>query len=1046
MSHRTASNTLYAPGRACSSIPQASEQRCSTLRKCDWKRTLQMEVVSTIAPADARATLIRNTRGAHGDVVRLAVALALIFVSTHHASAQFCGNPDPPIIEILGYGIPPLESRGAANCVIPELVAGPFFRLVPSTCNPAVTGCQVDLVLQFDYDDTGPGDDDPFVMWLENPTIPANCDPGRLGNCPNIRGLCHDGFDGVHNETVVELAGVTCSNTDTFTHIYSAGTWSCPSGSDLDKKVLVEGIPLGGEALAVGIGCISPPIPQWDTSDCPLSPLGGTSGLGSMGGHGASPGINLGGVGGGGINLQGSGIAMTPPDSGPRIKLRYFAGGAGHPGFPATTTEWTTELGRYWSHDAAQRIVIDPNDPLKAWLLTGEGNFRSFRDTDQDAFEFEEATPSTEFRELTWLGTGWELRYLDGVKSFFDENGRWTGNEDPNQNAVVPTYDVNGRLEKVAFPDGIVEVFTYDANGRLQSIEQLQLGEQPGPRVWTYSWSGDDLTSIERPDGTRWLFTYGASLPGYITLMRLESNDETADRIERGWAYDAIGHVRATWRGAEALGGAGETERWDFDYSSLVDPTTVTVTDPGSDVTTYTLEWAAESAPLARVTQIVGACPGCGFSGTTTFGYTTHPLLPTTITDNGDVTSFTYNDANGRVATKNEAGVRNTTWVYEDTPYEGLVQSITQPSTASGDRKTTFGYDAFGNLTSRTIQGMEAGSSFTYTTAFFPSSAGPPQTIDPPRPGTGDQTTFTYDSSRGSLLVETRTDPLVLTTTFTYDEYNRTQEVTDPDGTRRFTMYDEMGRVKEVRECGLTCFDSDDLVTQHGYDKFGDLFRTILPGGNLIDYSYDVVGRVKTIHRRPDASTNGERTVFTYDAAGNVTTESRERWSGTWVQDAVTTTEYESRCHVGKTIRGVGGAQSVTEFQYDCKGRLSHVWDANHPQGASPDPNAATRYEYDALDRLVKVIQPRGTTGQTIVTEYQYDVQDHLERVIDGEGNETIYTYSDRDLLTQEQSPVAEQSPAPLVKTFFYDEHGNLDQEVDEEGSTRNEGTMTSTG
>ena len=45
--------------------------------------------------------------------------------------------------------------------------------------------------------------------------------------------------------------------------------------------------------------------------------------------------------------------------------------------------------------------------------------------------------------------------------------------------------------------------------------------------------------------------------------------------------------------------------------------------------------------------------------------------------------------------------------------------------------------------------------------------------------------------------------------------------------------------------------------------------------------------------------------------------------------------------------------ESVTEYDYDCEGRLTNVWDANHP--ASGGIQVSTQYAYDALDRLKTV-------------------------------------------------------------------------------------------
>src|SRR5690606_12892288 len=62
-------------------------------------------------------------------------------------------------------------------------------------------------------------------------------------------------------------------------------------------------------------------------------------------------------AGTGSASRAGRGGGATPRDPGP-ANLRYLAGGVGSPDW-AIPSGWTTELGRYWSHDYAQRIVSD---------------------------------------------------------------------------------------------------------------------------------------------------------------------------------------------------------------------------------------------------------------------------------------------------------------------------------------------------------------------------------------------------------------------------------------------------------------------------------------------------------------------------------------------------------------------------------------------------------------------------------------------------------------------------------------------------------------
>ncbi|MGH3858700.1 hypothetical protein, partial [Actinokineospora sp.] len=79
----------------------------------------------------------------------------------------------------------------------------------------------------------------------------------------------------------------------------------------------------------------------------------------------------------------------------------------------------------------------------------------------------------------------------------------------------------------------------------------------------------------------------------------------------------------------------------------------------------------------------------------------------------------------------------------------------------------------------------------------------------------------------------------------------------------------------------------------------------------------------------------------------------------------------------------------------------------------------------------MRVRQPwAGAGGGEAVTTYAYDAQDHLVSVTDAEGNTTAYTYSDRDVMTREVSPVSGTT------IYAYNEHGELVSETDARGVT----------
>ncbi len=804
--------------------------------------------------------------------------------------------------------------------------------------------------------------------------------------------------------TYVEARNVTCGGGDfgTFSLAVSTCQSLFPSCAPPAK---LEGLRF---VVAPGTlpGCPKPPPPSGCPDDLSCSLCQGP-------GNGSSPG--------------GGGPGLAPAGSGPGAQLRYTAGGTGSAGQPGSAA-WAATLGRGWSHDHAERIVADP-DARHVWFLTRYGTFREFTDSAGDG-AYETVAPSDERRKLTKTAAGWELRELGGTVHHFDAAGLWTRTVDRNGNAVQGTYTA-GRLATVTFPDGRSEAFTYHPSGKLASITEIGVGGSP-TRAWAYLWSGDDLTAIGRPDGTAHDFFYSDSrFPGFLTRHDLVGTDLTR-RIEAAWEYDAAGNVAKTWRGDPAFNGPNAVDLYTFVYTNPALPTQAAVTDPLGKVTTYTIARDSGSRK-PKVTRIEGDCPSCGTGPNTSLSYTdpSHPLLPTRQIDGRGIETQSSHDANGQMTSRTEASgtplARTTAWQYGNVAFPAFPTRIEMPSTSGGGalRVSVLSYNAAGDLETRTEQGAEAGSSFTFSTAMAFNAAGQPSTVDPPGYGTADQTVYTYDPARGHLLPLTRTDPLVGTTTFGYDGFNRRVSVIDSNGVETVTAYDSLDRIASVTQKGAA--PAGDLVTTHQYNALGDLFRTTLPRGNLIEYGYDPAGRLVSIERKPATATPGERTVYTLNAYGQRTKEQHQRWNGAaWVTESFTDSVYSSRCQLDKVIHP-GGA--VTEYAYDCNGNLEKVWDANHPRATNPTPTQI--YGYDALNRLASTSQPwTGAGGGMAVTGYSYDVQDHLKAVTDAEGNTTTYTYGDRDLMTAESSPVSGTA------VHVYNEHGEKVSETDARGIT----------
>ncbi len=738
-------------------------------------------------------------------------------------------------------------------------------------------------------------------------------------------------------------------------------------------------------------------------------------------------------VGGGrgiGGSAGGGGGGASPPQSGPGALLRYHAGGVGHPTYPGSAGI-TAELGRYWAHDYTERIARDPDDS-NVWLLTRYATFRRFTDLNMDG-DYDRTIPSDEYRTLTKTPTGWTLLELDGTLMQFDDTGLWSSTTDRNGNAKTATRDGTGRLTAVSFPDGRSETFTYSAGGRLDSITEVG-SDGITSRTWGYTFTGQDLTRIDRPDGTAWVFLYDdPTLPGYMTRMSLEGTN-ASEWIAGSWAYDPFGNVVQMWKGAANFNDAGAVDRWSMSFDDPQLPMVTTVTDPMGEISTYTLGRDSDSRK-PRLEQLEGSCPSCGTGPNSRLFYEdpAHPLRPTRQIDGGGTTTLTTYDANGQAISRVEAlGTaleRETTW-QRDLTYPALITEIERPSTTGTPldfRRTTFTLSGQGNATDRIDEGVEDGQVFSYTTTTTYTAEGQPEDRDPPGYGTADVTTSAWDAARGGLVLASRTDPLIGSTLFGYDPFNRRTSVTDPNGVASETQYDPLNRVLFSIQKGA--IPAEDLITEQRYTVFGDLFQTVLPRGNVIEYGYDPTGRLVSIERKPDdlPGSHIERSFYTLDGFGHRVREELQSWDGaTWVSEFRTDYLYSTRCHLDRVIAGTGSPeQAITEFSYDCDGQIERIWDANHPS-AGQTAEASTVYAYDPLDRLTTVSQPfGGTAGGQAVTAYGFDVQDHLTTVTDPEGTVTGYLYSDRDLPTRETSEVSG------VTSHAFNEHGRLTQTID---------------
>ena len=515
-------------------------------------------------------------------------------------------------------------------------------------------------------------------------------------------------------------------------------------------------------------------------------------------------------------------------------------------------------------------------------------------------------------------------------------------------------YNTDGQLATVTGPFGHTLTYSYDGGGHVSQILT------PDGKAFKYAYDPrNNLTSVTYPDGKTRQYVYDdPNFPNALTGII----DEKGVRFAT-YAYDAQGRAISS----EHAGGVEKTTvAYNADGSS-------TVTDPNA--ATHGYQFTTQFG-LVKVTGLTGTPSSA--AGAKAATYDANGFVASRTDDNGNVTTYVH-DARGLETARTEAygtpAARTITTTWHATFH--LPASITEPG-----RTTTFGYDANGNLLTKTITagGQTRGWSYTY------SAVGQVLSIDGPRTDVADITRFTYDA-KGNLA--TATDPQGRVTRFTsYDANGRLLRKTDPNGLVTTYTYNPRGWLKTRSVGGET--------TTYGYDAVGSVVSVTHPDGSKETYTYDAA-------QRPTGAKDslGNRVVLTVDAMGDVTRErhldpsNALHWDRRHVYDAA-----------NRLAQDIGAGGLTTTYAHDANGNLT----------SATDPLARkTTYGFDPLNRLVQAVDPAG--GET---DYAFDANDRLTAVTDPRGLVTGYGFDGLG------NPTSTASPDAGAATRTFDAAGNV--------------------
>jgi len=602
------------------------------------------------------------------------------------------------------------------------------------------------------------------------------------------------------------------------------------------------------------------------------------------------------------------------------------------------------------------RLTSPEDDSIETY--TNDGKLKTIAGRDGRTLSFTYSDTSTP--PTIAPGAGYLIRVTDPVGQqlafAYDASGRIVRVTDPGGGETLYAYTATNLISTVTYADGRIKTYLY--------------GEPEYTNYGPYNWA---LTGILDEKGQRYA-TYKYSYPTGFP-PRVTSTEH-----------------------------AGGTQRITLAYTT----NTTTVTNPLGGASVYNIQMMLGAK---RVTSITGAaCPQCGPASRS---FDANGFVSAETDWNGFKTTYQRTDGLGRqdLETSRTEGLNGDNSVRPETrtittSWDTRFRMPTQVDdyaggTATGNprRRVTMVYDDRGNVTSRTVQDIAAGSTRTWTYAYTYSATVPGLTeqlvVDGPRTDVTDTTTYVYWTSNatcsatlpGSSSTACRGQLKQVTNALghvtTIDEYNahgQPAKIVDANGLITTLTYDQRLR--------LTARTAGSQSTGYTYDEIGQLTRVTFPDASYLEYVYD------NAHRLTEVRDNfGNKTTYTLDLAGNRTLE--ETRDPAAALRAKRSREYSNLDRLFKDIGGTNPLTQITQYGYDNQGNLTSI---DGPLTGTP--NDLTTLTYDALNRLKDSTDP--LSG---ITRYTYDPLDQILSVQDPRNNTTTFTTNGLGNQTQEVSP-----------------------------------------
>jgi len=350
---------------------------------------------------------------------------------------------------------------------------------------------------------------------------------------------------------------------------------------------------------------------------------------------------------------------------------------------------------------------------------------------------------------------------------------------------------------------------------------------------------------------------------------------------------------------------------------------------------------------------------------------------------NGQPTTYTYNDPLDRLTQTSYPDGGVTTLAYNDTPPMPTV-TTSKKLNSSQTVVSVAVEDGLGHVTETELTSDPQGTVYTVRAYDGPGRV---YTATTPYRTTGDSTYGTtiygYDAlNRATSVVDADGSNSTVTTKYC----GSSTLVTDEAGRWRRSTTDGLGRLVEVDEPNSTtatvtaCPAGGDPIwaTTYGYDPLDDLTSVVQGGSRNRSFGFDSVKRLAS-------STNPETGTVTYgyDANSNVVTKTDAR-------NITTTYAYDALNRpTGMTYSNSDPSVAYNYDQATCVGQ-SPCYNIGH-RTTMTDAGGTGTLSYDQMGR--EWGEQRTTNNVTKTTTYTYDLAGDLATLTYPSGRTITYTY-----------------------------------------------------